>query len=210
MFSSKAIFNKALAVGITATAIITGCNHPVQKVTYYETHDNCPTMRILDTAMAAGKYAWKDDDEYDLALALRVHHTCAIEMAEYELRHGSNDAMKDIAKALLENEQAELAKVDSFLTGYKVTGATTSVYGEVKLAINKMHQTAEIQFINDNEDHDFAILLLPQRQCGIDIADIIYHTSQSPFLKELANSIDLKESTQVELLQLWLLKNKAR
>ncbi len=73
-----------------------------------------------------------------------------------------------------------------------------------------MQHTADLQLIKDNNDYDFAILILPQRQCGIDLADIIIHNCQSPFLKGLAETIDQNETVETETLQQWLLKNKLR
>ncbi len=192
------------------SVIVCACHEPSQKVTYYEQHDNCQEMKILDSAMSIDKYVYKGDDDYDLAAALKLHHECSVELAQYEMEHAKNAVMKQIASAILENDKHELLVIDSFLNNYKPVSTISGNYAEVKRTIDKMQHTADLQLIKDNNDYDFAILILPQRQCGIDLADMIVHNCQSPFLKQLAETIDQNETVEIETLQQWLLKNKLR
>ncbi len=110
---------KNVLFAVWSTVVICACHEPSQKVTYYEQHDNCREMKILDSAMAIEKYIYKGDDDYDLAAALKLHHQCSVELAEYELEHSHNGAMKQIASAILENDKRELLAIDSFLSNYK-------------------------------------------------------------------------------------------
>lgn len=63
-----------------------------------------------------------------------------------------------------------------------------------------------MQLINDDDDHDYGILLLPQRQCNLDLALLVAQSAHAKMLLEMADNIQENEPVNIELLQQWLVK----
>lgn len=187
--------------------VVLSCSQPANKVTYYEQHDNCEMMTILDSAMALNKLHFTGDVDLDIATTLRKHHISTIEMSTYEMEHGKDEEMKKIVTTILDLDKKDMAVIDSFISRHVVTTASGNPEFEIRRAVDKMHHTADLQLIKDDDDRDYAILLLPQRQCNLDLSELIMHYSNAPELKMIARHIQQTESTNIELLQLWLLRN---
>lgn len=181
--------------------IVAACNNNASdKVTYYEPHDNCELMRIMDSSMAPNKIALTGDDDYDLATILKVQISGGVQMAMYENLHGKDYKIKAVAKLISSNSTKLLAAIDSFQALFRPQPIRSSVGAKGVQAMEKMQRSADLQLIKDNDDYDFAILLLPQRQAGIDIAELIMHYGRNDKLKALAAQI--KEEDEKEITQL--------
>ncbi len=195
-------------LGLLSFAILLSCTHPGNKVTYYEQHDYCELMKILDSSMALSKLQFTNDNDFDLATALKMHHQCSIELVDYETEIGENEKMIAIANRILQTDSSELLLIDSFIHSHPVQHNSTgnSIDYKIKRAIDKMQHTADLQLLTDDDDHDFGILILPQRQCNADLAELILHHSSSPLLKQIAANMLEGSSLETELLQLSLTK----
>jgi uncharacterized protein (DUF305 family) len=53
--------------------------------------------------------------DVDFAMAMRVHHQGAIQMAEAELRDGKEPQMRVMAKDIIYAQKKEIAQLDMFL-----------------------------------------------------------------------------------------------
>lgn len=184
-------------------------NDPKNKVTYYEQHDYCELMAIIDSELTVSKLTFNGNVDIDLANALKTHHLCGIAMSEYELKNGKNEEVRKYARQILLSDTMELAMLNLFLQSKveKNIAEDGSIDVEVRRAIDKMQHSAHLQVLKDDNDRDYAMLILPQRQCNLDLSELIIHYSTSPDLKRITNSIQQNESLHIELLQLWLLKN---
>ena len=59
------------------------------------------------------------DPDYDFAEMMRMHHQGAVNMAQMELEHGKNPAMRNAAKKIIATQNKEIAEFDSCIEQHK-------------------------------------------------------------------------------------------
>lgn len=170
-------------------AALASCSSSETNVTYYESHNSCPMMTIMDSSMLLKGLKYSGDADYDLAKILRIHHAGGIKMEQYEIEKGKNYTMQGIAKSMLSNDLNELKSLDSFLSIYKPQSTNSVLHTEAEKAMDKMQRAADLELIKDDEDQDFGTLVLPHCQSGIDIAEIILYNSKNQMLLGISASI---------------------
>ena len=75
--------------------------------------DMKPMMADMNEKMSSMKMTGMPD--VDFAMAMRIHHQGAIQMAEAELRDGKHPQMRAMAKAIINAQKKEIAQIDRFL-----------------------------------------------------------------------------------------------
>lgn len=188
--------------------ILIACNDDGPKVTYYEYHSNCPMMTIIDSSMVINKLKCNGDPDIDLAVMTKIYLTGAITAEQYEIERGKDYLLQQIAKTMRTRDSGYILSVDAFLAVHVSKTANSDIYSEVEHAADKMQHSADLQLIKDNEDHDFAILMVPHNQCGIDIAEVILHNSKDNALVNIAMNIKKEKNNDIERLQRWLLESQ--
>lgn len=53
--------------------------------------------------------------DVDFAMSMREHHMGAIEMAQWQLHHGSDPKMKEMARKTIADQKKEITRFDRFL-----------------------------------------------------------------------------------------------
>lgn len=77
-------------------------------------HDMKPMMQKNNEKMMSMPMTGKPD--VDFAMSMREHHMGAIEMAQWQLDHGSDPRMKEMARKIIADQEKEIAQFDQFLT----------------------------------------------------------------------------------------------
>ena len=81
-------------------------------------------MKAMSDKMSAMKTTGKPD--IDFAMAMRVHHEGAIQMAEMELKDGKDDTMRKLANEIISAQRKEIAHIDKFLSEHSKMPAMPS------------------------------------------------------------------------------------
>jgi uncharacterized protein (DUF305 family) len=70
--------------------------------------------------------------DVDFAMMMREHHKGALDMAQWELDHGKDAKMKDMARKIIASQKKEIAQFDQFLAqnGHKPSGAMGASAGK--------------------------------------------------------------------------------
>ena len=93
----------SLASGVVAQTLCTAARHP----------DEAPFLAANDVAMSKMMNGMAvrptGDADADFAAMMIPHHQGAIEMAEAELRYGSNEQLRRIAQEIIVDQQGEIA-----------------------------------------------------------------------------------------------------
>ena len=119
-----------LAVGVTALALLLPAAHAQTKEPMAAMKGS--TAASAPMAMPGGgmdmKAMMKDmsekmtsmpmsgDQDVDFAMAMRMHHQGAIDMANAELKSGKDPQMKQMAKAIVSAQKKEIAQFDTYLS----------------------------------------------------------------------------------------------
>jgi len=64
--------------------------------------------------------------DVDFAMMMREHHMGAVQMAQWQLEHGKDQKMKDMARKIIADQKKEIAQFDRFLAsaGHKPAAPT--------------------------------------------------------------------------------------
>lgn len=59
----------------------------------------------------------------DFAMMMREHHKSGVEMAQWQLEHGKDAKMKDMARKIMASQKKEIAEFDKWLAGHGDKGS---------------------------------------------------------------------------------------
>ena len=78
----------------------------------------------------------------------------------------------------------------------------------MKMSMGKMHRNADLQKVNGNIDHDYAILMIFHHQSAIEMSDLVIHYGHEMIIRNMAEMMKEDQEMEIEELQKWLLLNK--
>lgn len=61
--------------------------------------------------------------------------------------------------------------------------------------------------MNENVDHDFAVMMIPHHQGAIDMAKAELSYGKDPVMRRLAQEILIDQQSEIEAMRLWLRKS---
>lgn len=141
----------------------------------------------------------------DFASMMKTHHMGALEMAQAEVAQGSNAEMKAMAQKMVDEQQREIAELNTFLSGHNAHGGGDAFHKEVMAQMNrmKMDMTHSGSF-----DKQFAEMMIPHHQGAIDMSKAYLKTgAHEEKLKTMANKIIADQQKEIGELKAWLAKN---
>lgn len=106
----------ALALALLAPAV------QAQKAPGHMDMDMKPMMQKHSEMMKSMPMTGKPD--VDFAAMMREHHKHGIEMAQWQIDHGSDPRMKDMARKMIAEQKKDVAELDRFLASSGQKGAT--------------------------------------------------------------------------------------
>lgn len=70
--------------------------------------------------------------DVDFAMMMREHHAGAVEMAQWQLQHGKDPKMKELARKIISDQKKEMAQFDQFLaqSGHKPSTGSMGASGQ--------------------------------------------------------------------------------
>ncbi|ABG58779.1 DUF305 domain-containing protein [Cytophaga hutchinsonii] len=148
--------------------------------------------------------------DHDFAMMMKMHHQGALDMANYELVHGDNPAMKTKANQIISAQTAEIAELNAFLNNHMDMDNTNSTeYNMVVMAsMEKMAKGADLEVITGDSDNDFAALMITHHQSATEMAQAQIDYGKDADLKEMAKKMIKDQEMEISEFQDWLLNNK--
>lgn len=141
----------------------------------------------------------------DFAALMKVHHMGALEMAQVEVEKGSDAAIKQMARKMIDDQQKEIAELNTFLSGHAAHGGGDAFYKDV------MSQMGNMKMDMDHGgaiDKQFVEMMIPHHQGAIDMAkSYLKHGAHEAKLKTMANNIIASQQKEIEQLKAWLAKH---
>jgi uncharacterized protein (DUF305 family) len=142
-------------------------SHPMQPVTKNIYLLMMDTMMVNMDLAPKGKTA-----EQDFLFQMVPHHAGAVTMARYEITHGKNFEMIQLAKSILAEQQSELVLMKIWLNQPENGGNAAN--GQFRKA---MDQSMSLMMANmppaeklKDTDQAFAAIMLPHHNAAIDMA----------------------------------------
>ena len=145
-------------------------------------HTNTPAASPMDTAGMAGQSMMslmqKNMDQMkamsstgnpdnDFAAMMKTHHMGAVEMSQLELAKGTNAEMKAMAQKMLDEQQKEIAELNTFLSGHSAHGGGDAFHKKMMSQMGSMKMEMDH---SGSMDRQFAQMMIPHHQGAIDMA----------------------------------------
>ena len=141
----------------------------------------------------------------DFASMMKTHHMGAVEMVQLELAKGTNTEMKQMAQKMLDEQQKEVAELNSFLSAHDAHGGGETFHKEVMSQMNNMKMDMDH---SGSIDKQFAQMMIPHHQGAIDMSNAYLKSgAHEEKLKNMAKKIISDQQKEIEELQAWLKKN---
>jgi uncharacterized protein (DUF305 family) len=137
--------------------------------------------------------------ETDFLKLMIPHHQGAVEMALYEVAHGSNKEMIQLAKSIIAEQQTEIQMMKHLLSSScnSVPNEITAEWNAtMSTMMNNMPPSAGLA----NIDVAFAKVMMAHHQAGIDMAKVLLKYGIDKAVRRMAESII--SSQQIEIGQI--------
>jgi len=141
----------------------------------------------------------------DFLLHMLPHHHGAIMMAQYEIKHGKNAEMVQLAKSILAEQQSEIQQMNLLLKAPENMEMTDTLYQpamSATMSIMMAHLPQQSR-LNDT-DHAFAAVMLPHHQAAIDMARVVLRFSKDQQVLAFARSLISNEQIEIEQMSAYL------
>lgn len=171
-----------------------------------QNHDQDQMMSIMHQMMAKmDTMKMTKDPDNDFAMMMRMHHQGAIDMANLELKSGSDATMKQMAQSIITSQQAEITQLTAFLASHPPHTNDPDFDMMQMDNMKKAAKQADLQIINGDIDHDFAILMIGHHQSAIENARLELLHGQEQRMKTMATNIVDAQMKEIDQFQDWLL-----
>ncbi|MEJ7738305.1 MAG: DUF305 domain-containing protein [Chitinophagaceae bacterium] len=148
------------------------------------------------------------DPDHHFAKMMMLHHQGAINMADIVLKDGKDTTIRSMAHMMKEMQTMEIAELQSFLDHHLPHEMDPEFNMKMEMSMEKMDRNADLQIINGNLDHDFAILIIFHHQSAIEMADLVIHYGHEAMINHMAEKMKADQEKEIAELQKWLLKNR--
>lgn len=204
---SKLMKNIIKVIAAVALLITTSsCSKDDKNTITIQDHDKNQMMalkhQMMDKMMTI--QMTKDPDN-DFAMMMRTHHEGAINMANLELKSGKDEQLRAMAHTIIETQQAEIAQLNAFLQTHSPHLNDPEFDQMMMMGMEKSSKESDLQVINGDTDHDFAILMIQHHQSAIENSRLVLLHGHEESMKQMAIKIIDEQEKEISELQDWLL-----
>jgi uncharacterized protein (DUF305 family) len=151
------------------------------------------------------------DPDHDFAMMMSMHHQGAIDMANQEIKSGSDQTMKTMAQNIVTSQTAEKAQFTQFISSHQPTASDAGKTFDTMAmqGMDKMMKAQDTRFLSGNSDVDFTALMIDHHQSALDMAQMELNYGKVDSMKQMAQKIIDEQKSEISQFQDWLIKNKS-
>lgn len=189
----------------TSTTENTATNPPADNNTTTPAN-NASLMDMMNKNMAEMKAMQSTGNpDNDFAAMMKTHHMGALEMAQAEVAQGADAELKAMAQKMIDEQQKEIAELNTFLSGHNAHGGGDAFHKEVMAQMNNMKMDMDH---SGSFDKQFVQMMIPHHQGAIDMSKAYLKSgAHEEKLKTMANKIIADQQKEIQDLRTWLTKN---
>lgn len=190
---------------LAITSLFVACKKDNNEIKI-QSHDQNQMMGIMHQMMAKmDTMKMTKDPDNDFAMMMRTHHQGAIDMANLELKSGTDATMKQMAQSIVQSQQAEITQLTAFLVSHP-PHANDPDFDMMQMDnMTASGKQADLQIINGDIDHDFAILMIGHHQSAIENSRLEIIHGQEQSMKTMGTNIIAAQMKEIGQFQNWLL-----
>lgn len=172
--------------------------------------DYTESMTKMHEEMMVGM-AYNDPDTA-FAQGMLGHHIGAVDMAEIELKYGTDDEMRKLAQEIIDAQQPEIEQMKAWLASHPDTAESTADTQAMQQAyadgMDAMHGDMMLGIADPVPDMAFARGMLPHHIGAVDMAKIQLKYGKDEEMRQLAQEIIDAQQPEIEQMQRWIAANK--
>lgn len=169
---------------------------------------NHPMVQIMDQMSAKmDKMQMTHDPDYDFSMMMIEHHKGAIDMANYELMHGDDEALMDMAQKMKEMQAMEIEELKDFMEEHTLKPDEEDGMAfmlATQVAMDKMEFRVDMQKLKKDTDHDFAALMIHHHRSAVEMAVAEIEFGHDEQMIEMAKKMKEDQLKEIEELKDWL------
>ncbi len=147
------------------------------------------------------------DFDAEYALMMIVHHQGAIDMANIELKSGSDNTMKAMAQSIITAQTGEIEKFKTILASHKENIAKGE-HPELMEAMSGMDAKLKETKMTGNIDKDFAMMMKVHHSGAIEMSKGEIGDGKVYELKKMAQQIIEEQNKEIKQFDKWLATQK--
>ena len=170
--------------------------------------DYTKSMTDMHNEMMVGM-AYNDPDTA-FAKSMLGHHHGAVDMAKIELKYGTDETMRKLAKDIIDSQQLEIDIINKWLASHpdapKPKPNTQAMQQAYTAGMQAMHDDMMTGIANPVPDMAFARGMLPHHRGAVDMAMIQLQYGTDKEMRKLAKDIIDAQQPEIIWLQEWIAK----
>lgn len=170
--------------------------------------DYTKSMTDMHNEMMVGM-AYNDPDTA-FAKSMLGHHHGAVDMAKIELKYGTDETMRKLAKDIIDSQQLEIDILNKWLASHPDTPKpkpnTEAMQQAYANGMDAMHADMMAGIADPVADMAFARGMLPHHRSAVDMAKIQLQYGTDKEMRKLAQDIIDAQQPEIIWLQEWIAK----
>jgi len=173
------------------------------------THTASQEMQAIVTSTSNNLkgISFTKDPDVDFLLVLKTQQQGVIDLANLELKSGTDNYLKNKAKAIIAKNELLITQVAAYLKANPAQ--TNDLKFDAMLLLNKTGAITQAD-LSGKIDHDFASLMLGLHQAGVDITKLELAYGRRDSILAIANKILPEHQAEVQELKAWLIANQSK
>ncbi len=194
---------------IFAAPVIAQHQHMAMNMPAKSTERKNIFINMMDTMMQnMDTVTIRQNADLDFIRMMIPHHQGAIEMAQYEIIHGANFEMKQLAKSIIAEQANEIVQMNLWL---KTDGLADLKYNNehekpLMLTMTVMMNDMPASTTLTQLDKSFAAVMIPHHQAGVDMAKVILQYGSDKIVARIAENIISSQQVEIEQMKSFLNK----
>ncbi len=153
-----------------------------------------------------GSMKMSGDFDMDFANMMIEHHQGAIDMSAIEIKSGTDEAIKSIAKNISINQTDEQIKLRDILKTLKPMKMEMGKHDELTKEMDDMKAGMSKMQMTGNTDKDFAMMMISHHESAIKMAKAELSHGMNAELKKIAQKEIADQTKEISEFKSWLSK----
>jgi uncharacterized protein (DUF305 family) len=164
-------------------------------------------LAMMDTMMVRMDNVPKDEPvDVSFLQQMIPHHEGAMAMATYEIRHGRDFGMIQLAKSILAEQTHEVKQMNLWLSQRSADSGKAPVGFQQDMAqsMNRMMQRMPGPDKLHDTDRAFASVMKPHHQAAVDMAKALLSFTTNPQLRSYASRLITEQQLEIDQMTHYL------
>ena len=153
-----------------------------------------------------------NDPDAAFAQGMLAHHIGAVDMAEIELKYGTDAEMRKLAQEIIDAQQSEIEQMKTWLANNPdaktPTADTKAMQQAYAKGMDAMHGDMMAAIADPIPDMAFARGMLLHHTGAVDMAATQLKYGKNPEMRKLAQEIIDAQQPEIEQMKSWIAANK--